>query len=53
MFDRSRDWADIEDMVRSSGLDVQAVRTALREMLEADDPRFARLDDAVRRATAP
>lgn len=51
-FDRSRDWADIEEMVRSRGLDVEAVRTALREMFEADDPRFAKLDEAVRRGTA-
>lgn len=53
MFDRSRDWADIEEMVRAEALDVEDVREALREMLDADDPRFARLDEAVRRGSSP
>ena len=50
MFDRTRDWADIEAMVAANTLDLEAVRTTLATMLEADDPRFARLDEAVRRA---
>jgi len=44
MFDRSRDWADIEDLVDAGTLDLDAVRAALRTMLPPDDPRFARLD---------
>jgi hypothetical protein len=52
MFDRTRDWADIEAMVGASTLDVDAVRATLQALLPADDERFARLDEAVRRATA-
>ena len=49
MFDRTRDWADIEAMVAAGTLDVVAVRETLAEMVEADDPRFGRLDEAVAR----
>jgi hypothetical protein len=51
MFDRTRDWADIEAMAGAGTLDVDAVKTMLRTMLSADDARFARLDEAVRRAS--
>ncbi|MEA2273469.1 MAG: hypothetical protein QOI98_2177 [Solirubrobacteraceae bacterium] len=51
MFDRTQDWADIEAMVAAGTLDVDAVRATLRRMLGADDPRFARLDDAVEKGT--
>jgi hypothetical protein len=51
MFDRTRDWADIEAMLAAGTLDLDAVREALRTLLEDDDPRFARLDEAQRRAT--
>ena len=50
MFDRTRDWADIEAMVAAATLDVDAVREALHQMLDADDARFARLDEAIERA---
>ena len=53
MFDRTRDWADIEAMIAAHTLDLESVRTALATMLEAGDPRFARLDEAVRRADRP
>jgi hypothetical protein len=52
MFDRTRDWADIEAMLAAGTVDLDAVRETLRTMLPADDPRFARLDDSLRRATA-
>ncbi len=52
MFDRTRDWADIEAMVAADRVDLDAVRTTLRTMFAADDERFARLDEALRRATA-
>ena len=52
MFDRTRDWADIEAMLATGSVDLDAVRTTLRRMLPADDPRFARLDDARERALA-
>jgi hypothetical protein len=48
MFDRTRDWADIEAMVERGTLDTAAVRAALRKMLDPDDPRFARLAAAER-----
>lgn len=48
MFDRTRDWADIEAMVSARSLDVEAVREGLRAMVPDDDHRFARLTDAVR-----
>lgn len=50
MFDRTRDWADIEEMLAAETFDVLAVRDALEAMLDPDDPRFTRLSDTVRRA---
>jgi len=51
MFDRSQDWVDIEEMVAAQALDIDAVRAVLHTLLGADDPRFARLDDAVEKGT--
>jgi hypothetical protein len=45
MFDRTRDWADIEAMAERGTLDFDAVRRSLRRLLDADDPRFARLGE--------
>jgi hypothetical protein len=50
MFERTQDWADIEAMLAAGTLDLDAVRAALAPMLADDDPRFARLDEAERRA---
>jgi hypothetical protein len=50
MFDRTRDWADIEAMFAAGTLDIDAVRAALRTLLDADDHRFARLAEARDRA---
>jgi nucleotidyltransferase AbiEii toxin of type IV toxin-antitoxin system len=50
MLDRTRDWADIEAMISAETVDLDAVRESLRSMLEDDDARFGRLDEAVRRA---
>lgn len=50
MFDRTRDWADIEAMIAAGTLDLDAVRAALATMLDPADPRFARLGDAERAA---
>ena len=52
MFDRTRDWADIEAMVVAKSFDVDAVRASLSEMLGPDDPRIQRLDEAVSRGAA-
>ena len=43
MFDRTRDWADIEAMAAAHTLDFEAVQTALTTLVEDDDARFARL----------
>jgi hypothetical protein len=51
MFDRTRDWADLEAMAAAGSLDVERVRAGLRPMIAADDERFARLDEAVRRGS--
>lgn len=54
MFDRTRDWADIEAMIAANALDLDAVHESLRAMLGPEDHRFARLDEAKRlAATAP
>ncbi|MCU0258927.1 MAG: nucleotidyltransferase family protein [Solirubrobacteraceae bacterium] len=50
MFDRTRDWADLEAMIAAGTLDLEATRSALRTMLEPGDPRFARLEAAERAA---
>ena len=52
VFDRTRDWADIEAMVTAETLDVAAVRKHLTELLGEDDERLARLDEAVVRGDA-
>ena len=50
MFDRTRDWADIEAMLAAQTLDVDTVRERLVAMLGQPHPRLGRLDEAVRRA---
>lgn len=50
MFDRTRDWADIEAMLAAETLDLDAVRATLRTLFSEDDRRFARLDESLRRA---
>ena len=51
MFDRTRDWADVEAMAEAGALDADAVRAALAKLVSGDDPRFARLDEAIRRGS--
>lgn len=50
MFNRLRDWGDLEEMAKADMLDFDAVRDALAEMVGADDERLMRLDDVARRA---
>lgn len=52
MFDRTRDWADIEAMLAAETLDLDAVRDTLRTMFADDDHRFARLEESLERAGA-
>jgi hypothetical protein len=42
-FDRTKDWADLEEMQAAGTLDVEAVAGVLVHYLGADDPRIARL----------
>jgi hypothetical protein len=53
MFDRTRDWADIEAMVAARTLDDDALRDAVRPMLDPNDRRLVKLEEAVQRARAP
>jgi hypothetical protein len=52
MFDRTRDWADIEAMLAAGTLDADAVSAALTTLIDRDDRRFERLGEAARRAGA-
>jgi hypothetical protein len=49
MFDRTRDWADVEAMLSAGTLDVDATRAALTTLLEPDDERLRRLEETARR----
>lgn len=49
LFDRTRDWADIEAMLEAGNLDVDAVRDHLVRLVGKDDARVGRLAEAVRR----
>lgn len=51
MFDRTRDWADIEAMAAAGNLDVDALQDELEARVGKDDQRIARLKEAPRRAT--
>lgn len=51
IFDRTRDWADIEEMAKNNTLDIDGVRNAVADMVGDDDPRLARLAEASRRAS--
>ena len=49
VFDRTRDWADIEAMVAAGTLEVGEAERQLRTLLDPSDERLARLHTAVRR----
>ena len=49
MFDRTRDWADIEAMLEAETVDVDALRDCLVELVGAGDQRLIRLDETLRR----
>jgi len=52
LFDRTKDWADIEAMLVTGTLADAELRDALTTLLPTDDPRLARVADAARRAAA-
>ena len=49
MFNRLRDWADLQEMNRAGTLDVQALRRTLSDLLGTDDERLARLNEVTAR----
>lgn len=50
-FDRSKDWVDLEEMVRARTIDVPWVLGTLVEHLGGDDPRVERLRSLAARTT--
>jgi hypothetical protein len=51
LFDRGRDWGDIEEMLAAETLDPDALRAQLLEFMGPDDRRFARLEEALERTS--
>jgi hypothetical protein len=49
LFDRGRDWGDLEEMLAARSLDADALREHLIELMEPDDGRLRRLDELVHR----
>ena len=45
LFDRRKDWADIEELLRYGKVDVDAARAALTDVVGADDVRQSKLDE--------
>ena len=52
VFDRTKDWADIEAMLAAGSVGAHQIRSALAPLLGRGDPRLERLDEAERRARA-
>lgn len=52
VFDRTKDWADIEAVVAARTVDLATVRRLLVELLGPEDQRLQRLDEAERRGLA-
>ena len=53
MFDRSKDWQDVEELLRFGRVDVLEVRSWLVTLLGEDDPRLGRLATLVESTGAP
>lgn len=51
LFDRRKDWADIEELLRFGKPDVEEARRWLVKIVGADDRRLATLDDIVTEVT--
>ena len=52
LFDRTKDWADIEAVVAAEAVDLDAVQELLLDLVGADDRRLRRLDEAIERGIA-
>ncbi|MDT7547112.1 MAG: hypothetical protein QOE99_3222 [Actinomycetota bacterium] len=50
LFDRTKDWADVEAVLAAGSTSAAEVEPALAALVGADDPRLARLAEAARRA---
>lgn len=53
MFDRTRDWADIEEMLAAKAFDPDELTELVRDHVGASDPRLDRLARAVEQADDP
>ena len=47
-FNRTKDWADLEEMLQANTLDTEHVQAVLIKYLGADDERVARLGELSR-----
>lgn len=45
LFDRRKDWADIEELLRYGKVDVEAARAALTDVVGTEDLRHVKLDE--------
>jgi hypothetical protein len=52
LFDRTKDWADIEELLRYGSVDLAEVLRWLTELLGAEDPRLSRMGEAARTAAS-
>ena len=50
LFDRTKDWADVEAVLAAGSTSAAEVEPALAALVGAEDPRLARLAEAARRA---
>jgi len=53
LFDRTRDWADIEEMLVARSFDAAELRSLITAHVGDDDPRLVRLADAIARSDGP
>jgi hypothetical protein len=53
MFDRTRDWADIEEMLRAHAFDPEELRRLIVEHVGRGDARLGRLENALREVEKP
>jgi hypothetical protein len=51
MFDRTRDWGDLEEMFAAGALNAEDLHEAVRGLVGPDDERHGRIDEAIRRAS--
>ncbi len=53
LFDRDKDWGDVESMLRFGKVDVPEVRRWLSDIVGPDDQRLARLDRTLQLVSEP